>query len=507
MSTILRPVGLLLHSHFCHSGFMTVTDLPTDRRMAGSRLAVVLGAWQRSGPAYTALADALRAAVLSGAVPLSTRLPSERELAESLGVSRTTTTATYDLLRDEGYLVSRRGSGTVTTLPAGPGARAEGRTWTETDGDDVVDLSIAAPSAPSALHGAYLAALDALPRYLTGTGYAPLGLPVLRAAIADWYTGRGTLTTPDQVLVTTGAQQAIHLLVAAHASPGDRVVVEHPTYPHAIDVARRAGARPVPVPSGAEGLDVDLLESTVRQVAPRLVYLIPDHRNPTGTSLDLEQRERVRAIARRNRTVVVGDEVLTELTIDGAAPAPFTGDGGASGLVVSIGSASKAFWGGLRVGWVRAHPDLVARLAAVRGNVDIGTALLEQLVATELLARADDLLPRRREVLRERRDLLVGLLGQRLPSWRVPVPAGGLSLWADLGAPVSSALAAVSLRHGVRLVPGPAFGVDGSFERHLRLPFSETPEALTRAVGGLADAWASLGAVTTAGDRTVRAVV
>ncbi|MGY4642781.1 MocR-like transcription factor YczR [Cellulomonas sp. URHB0016] len=485
---------------------MSTIDLPTDRRMSGSRLTAVLGAWQRSGPAYTALADALRAAVLSGTVPLSTRLPSERELAESLGVSRTTTTATYDLLRDEGYLVSRRGSGTVTTLPAGPGPGAEARTWTDVD-DDVVDLSVAAPSAPSALHGAYLAALDALPRYLSGTGYTPLGLPVLRAAIADWYTGRGTPTTPDQVLVTTGAQQAIHLLVAAHASPGDRVVVEHPTYPHAIDVARRAGARPVPVPSGDDGLDVDLLASTVRQVAPRLVYLIPDHRNPTGTSLDADDRERVRAIARRHRTVAVGDEVLTELTIDGVPPESFSGDGTASGLVLSIGSASKAFWGGLRVGWIRAHPDLVARLAAVRGNVDIGTALLEQLVATELLARAGDLLPRRREVLRERRDLLVDLLRQRLPSWHVPVPAGGLSLWADLGAPVSSALAAVSPRHGVRVVPGPAFGVDGNFERHLRLPFSETPEALVRAVGGLADAWASLGSVTAARDRTVRAVV
>ncbi|MBO9554013.1 PLP-dependent aminotransferase family protein [Cellulomonas sp.] len=485
---------------------MTVTDLPTDRRMAGSRLAAVLGAWQRSGPAYTALADGLRAAILSGAVPLSTRLPSERELAESLGVSRTTTTATYDLLRDEGYLVSRRGSGTVTTLPAGPGARAEARTWVETD-DEAADLSIAAPSAPSALHGAYLAALDALPRYLAGTGYAPLGLPVLRTAIADWYTRRGTPTTPDQVLVTTGAQQAIHLLVAAHASPGDRAVVEHPTYPHAIEVVRRVGARPVPAPSGADGLDVDLLESTVRQVAPRLVYLIPDHRNPTGTSLDAEQRERVRSIARRHRTVVVGDEVLTELTLDGPSPASFAGDGSASGLVVSIGSASKAFWGGLRIGWVRAHPDLVARLAAVRGNVDIGTAVLEQLVVAELLAQADELLPRRREVLRERRDLLVGLLGQRLPSWRVPVPAGGLSLWVDLGAPVSSALTAVSVRHGVRLVPGPAFGVDGSFERHLRLPFSESPETLVRAVTGLADAWASLGSVTTAGGQAVRAVV
>jgi DNA-binding transcriptional MocR family regulator len=471
---------------------MSSPELPTDRRISGHRLASVLGAWQRPGPAYVALADAVRAAILSGAVPLSTRLPSERELAEATGVSRTTTTATYGLLRDEGYLASRRGSGTVTTLPSGPGARVSpaGRMTQETG---VVDLGMAAPSAPASLHGAYLAALDALPRYLSGPGYAPLGLTVLREAIARWYTLRGTPTTPDQVLVTTGAQQAIELLVTAHAGPGDRVIVEHPTYPHAIDVVRAAGARPVPVPSGQDGLDLDLLESTLRQVAPRLVYLIPAHRNPTGTTLSADDLSRVRALARRYRTTIVGDEALTELTMDGPAPDSFSGDGTAAAYVVSIGSASKAFWGGLRVGWVRAHPDLVARLAGIRSHVDIATAVLEQLVVAELLAHSDERLVARRNALRDRRDLLVGLLLDQLPSWQLEVPAGGLALWVDLGAPVSSALAAISTRHGVRVLPGTAFGVDGSFEQNLRLPFTTSPEDLRRAVAGLAEAWASLG--------------
>ena len=473
--------------------------LAVERRMAGPRLATVLGTWQRPGaPAYVALADALRAAVLSGAVPLTTRLPGERELAQALGVSRTTTSATYDVLRDEGYLLSRRGSGTVTTLPSRPGARAVVAFGAPSH--DVVDLTVAAPSAPSALHGAYLAALDALPRHLAGTGYNPLGLPVLREAVARRYTERGVPTTPNQVLVTSGAQEAIHLLVAAHVGTGDRVVVEHPTYPHAIDVARAAGARPVPVPAGYDGLDVDLLESTVRQSAPRLVYLIPDNRNPTGTSLTAEQRERVRALARRHRTAVVGDEALTDLTLDGPAPQPWAGDGGTAGLVVTVGSASKSFWGGLRVGWVRAHPDLVSRLAAVRAHVDIAGAVLEQLVVAELLTNGEDLLERRRAALRGRRDLLVGLLRERLPEWHVPVPRGGLSVWAGLGAPASTALAAVSLRYGVRVAPGTAFGADGSFEQHLRVPFTEDETELRRAVDGLAAAWESLtsgGAVPT----------
>lgn len=476
---------------------MTPNDVPTDRRMGSHRLHQVLGSWQRTGATYTALADGLRAAVQSGAVPLSSRLPSERELAATLGLSRTTTTAAYDVLREEGFLISRRGSGTVTTLP--PGAVDKITTHTVLTGPaDLVDLSAAAPSAPPELHGAYLAALDMLPAHLSGNGYSPVGLPVLRQAIADWYTARGTPTGPDQVLVTHGAQQAIHLLVESYAGPGDRVVVEQPTYPHAIDAVRAAGARPVPVPAGPDGLDVDLFESTLRQVAPRLAYLIPDHRNPTGTSLSSEDRARVRAAARRHRTVVVGDEALTELTLDGPAPSSFPGDGEAAGFVVAIGSASKSFWGGLRIGWVRAHPDVVARLAARRRHVDVGTALLEQLVTAHLLTHREPLLERRRAELRERRDLLVDLLADRLPDWRTSAPPGGLALWVDLGLPVSSALAALAGHHGVRLAPGPAFGVDTSLERYLRIPFSETPDALRRGVDGLSAAWAGLGGTTPA---------
>ncbi|GIG40006.1 PLP-dependent aminotransferase family protein [Cellulomonas phragmiteti] len=459
--------------------------------MSGPRLRTLLGSWQHHGPAYRSLADALRGLTRSGTLPLATRLPGEREVADALGVSRTTVTAAYDLLRDEGFLVSRRGSGTVTTLPAQARDRAPARLGTAEDG--LVDLSAAAPPAPPQLAQACADALDALPRHTSRAGYAPLGLPELRAAVAARYTARGVPTTPDQVLVTTGAQQAIHLLAGAFAGAGDRAVVEHPTYPHAIDAVRAAGARAVPVPVLRHGTDLELLASTVRQASPRLVYLVPDHHNPTGTSLSPEGREQVRDLARRTRTVVVGDETLTDLTLDGPAPAPFAGSGAGDRYVVCVGSASKSFWGGLRVGWLRGHPDLVGALAQRRAHVDLGTSVLDQLVTVELLARADEVLGQRRATLREQRDGLVRMLAQDLPDWRLAVPAGGLSTWVDLGAPVSTALAALAHGYGVRIAPGPAFGVDGTFDDHLRVPFSQPVDALRRAVDGLAAGWAALG--------------
>lgn len=469
-----------------------MTDLTSDRRISGHGVATIIGAWSRPGAAYAALADALRQAVLSGSLPLRTRLPSERELADALQVSRTTTTAAYDALRDEGYLVSRRGSGTVTTLPERlprPGAPLTRPTNLD---DDVVDLTTAAPQAPEGLHDAVRDALDLLPRYLPTTGYSPAGLPELREAIAARYTERGTPTSPDQVLVTTGGQEAIHLLVAAHAGPGDRVLLEHPTYPHALDAVRAASARPVAVPSGPDGIDLDLLASTVRQASPRLAYLIPDHRNPTGTSLSADDRARVRDLAQRTRTLVVGDEALTDLTLDGPEPASFAGDG-TGAHVACLGSASKTFWGGLRIGWVRAHRDLVGRLTAQRAHVDIGSSVIDQLVVARLLADRDAVLAQRRVMLRERRDLLRDLLAQRLPGWTPNLPPGGLALWVDLGAPVSSALAALAPRHGVRVAAGPVFGVEPGLERYLRVPFTEPPARLERAVDGLARAWAELG--------------
>lgn len=474
---------------------------PPDRHMSPRALERLLGGWHRTGPAYTALADAVRAALLAGTLPLSTRLPSERELAVVLGLSRTTTSAAYQLLRDEGFLVSRRGSGTITTLPpsdlSAPGGATTGLPraypgFSRTPSDEIADLSLAAPPAPPSLHAGYLAALDALPRFLAGRGYEPMGVDVLREAVARRYRERGVPTTRDQILVTGGAQSALHLLLDALVGPGDRVVVEHPTYPHAITAIRAVGARPVPVPVGPDGTDLDLLESTIRQVSPRLVYLIPDYQNPTGTSLSDAGRARIREMAVRHRTVIIGDEALSDLTLDGAAPTPFAGGGTESGVVVSVGSASKAFWGGLRVGWMRAHPDLITRLSLTRAHVDLGTAVLEQLVTAHLLDRHDEILPERRSMLRERRDQVLALLAEQLPEWTVACPAGGLFLWADLGVPVSSALTALALRHGARLIPGPAFGVDGSFERFLRVPFTETPEVLTRGVRAVSASWSVL---------------
>ena len=329
-----------------------------------------------------------------------------------------------------------------------------------------------------------------MPRHLPGPGYDAAGLPVLRTAIAAHLSARGLPTTAEQVMVTSGSQHALALLLRVLVGPGDRVLTEHPTYPAALDAIRAVGARPVPVPLLPGGWDLDMLEATLRQAAPRLAYVIPDHQNPTGMTLPAADRARIVALARASRTPLVVDETVAGLHLGPDAPpaSVATHDLDAE-TVITLGSMSKAFWAGLRIGWVRASPALVGRLATARAALDISSPVLEQLVAVELLADAPAILARQREGALERRDALVAALRRELPAWRFTVPAGGLSLWVELDAPRSTALAAIADRYGLRVAAGPRFGVDGAFERFLRLPYSLPVSVLEDAVTRLAIAW------------------
>ena len=476
---------------------MTANLSPDDRRVGGHHLARILGDWRGNDAAYTGLASRIRLLVLDGRLPLHTRLPAERELAETLEVSRTTVAAAYERLRADGYLRSRRGSGTWTDLPVNGQHRASAP-WATLAPDDVIDFAHAAPSAPvEVLHQAADAAVAQLARYLPTHGYDPLGLAPLRFAVAERYTARGLPTAPEQILVTSGAQSAFSLILGLLASPGDRILVEHPTYPNALDAIARAGCRAVPVAFTGDGWDLEMMANTFRQAAPRLAYLVPDFHNPTGRCMDAAQRRELVELAQRTRTPLVIDETVAELGLDHPAPPPVAVHDSA-GMVITTGSTSKTFWGGLRIGWLRAPAAMVRRVAAVRASADLASPVFEQLATVELLRHAEETITLRQDTFREQRDHLVGLLRARLPSWQVTVPPGGLSLWVDLGAPISSAVAVSAERYGVRVSAGPRFGLDGAFEQYLRLPYTLPRTDLEAGVERIAAAAASVPSTATA---------
>lgn len=453
----------------------------------------LLGAWRAldsAQPAYRQLAQALRMLVLDGRIGLNVRLPGERELAAALGLSRTTIAAAFDRLRDEGYLESRQGSGSVTRLPPGDAPAPPADDDIASGGNLLNWTHAALPAAPGVAR-AYAAALDALPAHLGYLGYDPLGLPVLRRAIAADYERRGCPTSPDQIIVTNGAQQGFSLLLHWLAGPGDRVVIDHPTYHNAIQALQRAHVVPVPVGLPTQGWDIDAMDAAFRQTAPRFAYIIADFHNPTGRSMDPATRRALVAVAARSHTPLVIDETMAAMGLDFTAPPPVALHDPSGRQVITMGSASKIYWGGLRTGWIRADPQTIAALARLRTTTDMASPVLEQLAVAHLLDAGEGL-GTRAAMLRDRRDHLLGLIDRHLPHWRVEAPAGGLSLWAQLPRAEATALAALAENLGVRVAPGPRFGVSGAFERFLRLPFTLSEEQLATGVERLAEADARL---------------
>jgi DNA-binding transcriptional MocR family regulator len=458
----------------------------------GSQLARLLGHWhalpgRRRNPDYAALAGAIRGLLADGRLPLGIRLPAERELAEALKVSRTTVTAAYRELRDSGHLTSRRGAGSWTTLPGGHRVASSGL-WTPLNDLDMIDLGCAALAAPPELIPAARAAAEELPRYLGDAGYHPTGLLELREAVARLYADRGLPTGPDQIMVTSGTQHALDLVVRLIVPPGAGVLVESPTYPNALAAlsARRARIATHGLDAGPDGWDAEMLLTGLRQTSPRLAYVIPEFHNPTGHLMPVELRERLVAAAHASGTDLVVDESFVDLPLDGTPMPPPAAVFDRHSRVISIGGMSKAYWGGLRIGWVRASAPTVQRLAAARVGVDMASPVLDQLVAVQLLDRQDEIVPARRVQLAAQRDALLAAVREQLPEWRIRVPSGGVTLWAELDGPISSALSRAAEEVGVRLAPGPRFGLDGTLERFLRLPFTLPADDLTDAVKRIA---------------------
>jgi DNA-binding transcriptional MocR family regulator len=446
-----------------------------------ARLVDLLGPWRRAGTSRERLAVTLRALIVDGRIAVDSRLPAERALATALEVSRATVTGAYNQLREQGYIDSRQGSGSWVTLPGGHRAAPDAIV-----GGPGIDMRIAALTAPAALEELFRAAAGELPRWLDHHGYDPLGLPPLRRAIAASFERRGLPTRPEQILVTNGALHALDLAVRAVLPRGRPTLVELPSYPAALDALRGAGARLVPIPVTGEGWDAPALEAAASPGRLSFAYLMPDFHNPTGHVMDEDTRRRtMRALARAGAVVAI-DESFLELNLDGVtmpAPAAAYGDE----RTITIGSLSKSVWGGLRVGWARAEPALIHRMAAARAASDLAGPLFEQLVAIRTLDRIDEILAERLPLLRARRDALAGALDRLLPTWRYSLPAGGGFIWAELPGPVSTSLALQAREHDLHITPGPRFAAAGVLERHLRLPFSLAPEQLERAVAILAE--------------------
>jgi len=457
-----------------------------------SRLVRLLGDWQSGGAAlHDQLAVRLTRLIDTGALASGAKLPSERSLGLALGLSRNTVSKALDLLRGAGVLSSRRGDGTYVTYTrrAHSESRDERlRSFVGSPDNARIDLrSAALPGLSMVADEIDLLDGSRTRELVASHGYLPSGLPELRLRIAEYYENLGLPTAPEQILVTSGAQQGLRLAAASFVAPGSTVVIEEPSFRGAIESLRSLGVRLVGVASGPDGIDTDELAAVVARTSPALVVLQSTVHNPTGSVLDGFRRSRVATISARHQVPVIDDATLADTVIDGERrPIPL-GAGGDS--IITVGSFSKSFWGGMRLGWLRARPELVAELAAVKGGEDLGTSLLAQVLGSRLLPKIERARDERLLTLTESRRLALDAVGELLPDWSPQIPQGGASIWVRLPRPGATAFAQRAERHGVRLLPGTTFSSADRFDDHVRLSYAGPPDLTRRGVELLAEVW------------------
>ncbi|MEY2460370.1 MAG: hypothetical protein QOG30_2200, partial [Acidimicrobiaceae bacterium] len=403
-----------------------------DQSGALAQIVAELGDWAiGSAPLFRQLARAFASGIERGVLARGIRLPAERALAAALAVSRGTAVAAYDVLVGDGLIERRQGSGTYVLgtgelgLPPGREGSALVHRLVELSAGSaasggghasrIIDLSISVLHDASGLPPVSLASSE-LSAVEPDTGYSPWGLTGLRRAVAEHVTGWGLPSIADEIVITTGAQQAISAAAACWLRPGDTVVVEDPTYPGAVAAFGQAGARLRGVAVDRSGVRVDELAAALAD-RPALVYLQSTVHSPTGVVLSDSRRRKIAALVSASRVPLVEDLALADLAWESAPPpiASYCTDAS----VAVIGSLSKLFWGGLRIGWVRAPAPLAIRFANVKATQDLGSSAVSQVLAERLLhtlaSPTSTYVDRLHAQLRSRYETLTVALTERLP--------------------------------------------------------------------------------------------
>ncbi len=459
-------------------------------------------------------ASAIKSAVAAGGLAPGARLPAQRALARKLDVDRMTVARAYNELAAEGLILRHVGRGSFISgnTPQGSGAgdlQAASLRWSESFASNAGRLStqalgmLHAPAPESAVNlsslfpdpslfplKAFRASMDAvLAREGTRLlGYGPAaGYLPLRRYLADALVERGVKAAPDEILITNGSQQGIDLVARAFLDPGDRVVLEDPTYTGAVQVFQSHGAQVVGLPLDAEGVDPARLDDLLARVRVRLIYLIPNFQNPTSGTMGLERRRRVLEVALKHGVPILEDDFGGDLRYEGEEPPSLKALDRRSEGVIYVSTFAKKLAPGLRVGWIAAPPEAARRLIYLKQVTDWSTSLLLQGALHEFCVRGHlrTHLDRALAAYRKRRDAMLAAMDRWFPrDARWTRPEGGLVIWVTLPPGVDADEAALEARtQGVLVGRGDLFFIGGGSHSNLRLVFAQArPEAITRGI-------------------------
>jgi 2-aminoadipate transaminase len=463
-------------------------------------------------PLYVQIVNYIRQLIESDALKPGVKLPATRELAGDLGVDRATIVTAYDELVAQGFATAHVGQGTFVAphAPVAELLRRDGTNVESLPGEinwrqcfsraarlnadwrppDVSayraigeTISFAGGMPDSSLfpidafrqvmHEVLRTEGKALLQYNPASGYPPL-----RRYLADYLVRKGIVVTDADILIVNGSQQGLDLVARTLLDPGDRVVVEGPSYPGALQIFRAYQAEMLTIPVGSDGIRRDILEGVIHRLAPKCIYTMPTFQNPTGATVSLEGRRELLAMAAKVQVPIIEDDFHNELRYDGVPVISLRGLD-RKGLVIAVGTFSKILFPGLRVGWIVAPPEVMERLIVAKRVSDFHTSTLIQAAIYHFCRRRllDRHMERMRREYRRRRDILTQALSRHCPpnvTWTHP--QGGFSLLLTLPQGLDTqSLLPEAASAGVLYTPGSLFYVDGGGRNQLRLSFSEVP--------------------------------
>lgn len=354
---------------------------------------------------------------------------------------------------------------------------------------DVFPVEKVAEAAGRVLHEHGAQALQ----YSTTEGYRPL-----RELLAQNAGRYGLRVTADNVLITSGSQQALDLLGKVFVNRGDRILLEAPTYLGALQAWNIYGAEYLPVSTDEDGMDMAELESALR-AGPKFIYALPNFQNPTGITLSLERRKHLVKLADYYGVPIVEDDPYGQLRYEANHLAPLAvlderrshpDEYSYSGNVIYLSTFSKTLAPGLRLGWVIAPPEVIARLALAKQGTDLHTSTFNQMVAYQVACDGflDQHIRLIRRVYSERRDAMLAAMQEHFPEGvKWSRPQGGLFLWVTLPERLDAAeVLRSALEQKVAFVPGAPFFPNGGGHNTLRLNFSNaTPDSIREGIARL----------------------
>ena len=467
---------------------------------------------QSGAPLYAQIVNYVRQLIETDVLKPGVKLPATRELAMDLGVDRATIVTAYDELVAQGLAIAHVGQGTFVAEHAPRGGARHGDSieaerpagdinwrqcfsraarlnanWRPPDvtayraNGDTISFAGGMPDSSLFPINAFRQVMNevlrtegqALLQYSPASGYPPL-----RRYLADYLVRKGIVVTEADILIVNGSQQGLDLVARTLLDPGDRVVVEGPSYPGALQIFRAYQAEVLTVPVGDDGIRRDLLDGLMHRLAPKCIYIMPTFQNPTGATVSLEGRRELLAMAAKAQVPIIEDDFHHELRYDGAPVIPLRGLD-RKGLVIAIGTFSKILFPGLRVGWIIAPPEVMERLVIAKRVADFHTSALMQAAIYHFCRRRllDRHMERMRLEYRRRRDILMQALSRHCPphvTWTRP--QGGFSLLVTLPPGLDTlSLLPEAASAGVLYTPGTLFYADGEGGNQLRLSFSEVP--------------------------------